>query len=311
LEVVFRRYYSYYRGQVTDIEDPENRGRVRIRVPELFGDNELPSWAEPFLPVAGTSAAGTPFGGRFSVEVDDWIFVTFERGDARAPNYYGGWWAQDDVPEEFSKPGFSGYVFRDGTKIIVSEEQGKKQVKISSAGDGGEAGHLLIFDNQTGKEGIFLIHKTGSQMQINSKGSITVVTLDGNLVYLNAEKGEVTLTSKDGTIVSLSSKGVSIIDSSGKQMLTVGENIQVTSSKEVILTASAVNINGGCVTLGKDADKKVAIHESWAAIFDKHTHGSSTGPTSPPLPPNTAAIGDLNPSAPMGSLVVKVKGGLT
>lgn len=311
LERVFKRYYSFYRGQVTDIEDPDNRGRVKVRVPELFGDNVLPSWADPFLPIGGSSADGVSFGGKMRVDVDDWVFVCFEKGDSRAPNYFGGWWSNTEVPEDFSKPEYSGYVFRDGAKVIVSEEQGKKQIKLVSAGDGGEAGHIMIFDDATGKEGIYLIHKTGSQMQINAKGSITVVSNDGNLVYLNAEKGEVSLTSKDGTVVALGPKGVSLIDQSGKQMLTVGENIQITSAKEVILTASAVNINGGAITLGKNADKKVAIHESWAAIFDKHMHATAMGPSGPPLPPNTAALGDLNPSAPMGSLVVKVKGGMT
>ena len=41
LETVLRRYYSAYRGQVTDVEDEQNRCRIKVRVPDLFGDEPI------------------------------------------------------------------------------------------------------------------------------------------------------------------------------------------------------------------------------------------------------------------------------
>ena len=46
LEWVRNRYFSKYRGTVTDNQDPTNRGRVKVRVPAVLGD--LQTWAMPW-----------------------------------------------------------------------------------------------------------------------------------------------------------------------------------------------------------------------------------------------------------------------
>ena len=34
------RFYGKYRGEVADVSDPENQGRVRAKVPEVLGTEE-------------------------------------------------------------------------------------------------------------------------------------------------------------------------------------------------------------------------------------------------------------------------------
>lgn len=69
-------YGGIYRGAVHDINDPENRGRLRLLVPDVLG--EAPSaWAEPVLPTAAQTVwmAG------------DRVWVQFESGDINRPVY--------------------------------------------------------------------------------------------------------------------------------------------------------------------------------------------------------------------------------
>ena len=49
VERVEGRYFGKYRGEVTSNDDPDNLGRVKARVPRLFGDEET-GWALPAFP---------------------------------------------------------------------------------------------------------------------------------------------------------------------------------------------------------------------------------------------------------------------
>ena len=70
-------YTGIYRATVHDINDPENRGRLRALVPAVLGD--APSgWAEPTL---DTNANDAQFA------VNDRIWVIFEGGDINRPTY--------------------------------------------------------------------------------------------------------------------------------------------------------------------------------------------------------------------------------
>ena len=83
LEDVARRqatkYYGKYRGFVTDVKDPDNRGRVKVTVPSILGEGES-QWAEPCFPYVGWADAALiavpPVGAA--------IFVEFIEGDASA-----------------------------------------------------------------------------------------------------------------------------------------------------------------------------------------------------------------------------------
>ena len=46
------RFYGKYRGLVADVDDPENLGRIKARVPEVLGDTQTP-WAMPCTPYPG------------------------------------------------------------------------------------------------------------------------------------------------------------------------------------------------------------------------------------------------------------------
>lgn len=88
------RFYGKYRGIVTDNADPESLGRLRARVPEIFGEQESP-WALPCTPYAGDNLGwyGVPPAG-------SGVWIEFEAGDPARPVWTGGWWARGELPRD-------------------------------------------------------------------------------------------------------------------------------------------------------------------------------------------------------------------
>jgi uncharacterized protein involved in type VI secretion and phage assembly len=77
-----------YRAVVTDVRDPEGRGRVQLRVPQVTGDEEI--WAR-VLAHAGTAFVPQP---------GDEVLVAFEAGEPRIPVVLGTLWKSPHIPPE-------------------------------------------------------------------------------------------------------------------------------------------------------------------------------------------------------------------
>ncbi len=118
--------YGKYRGIVTDDADPENRGRIRAKVPALLGDIDT-GWAMPCAPYAGDDV------GFFAVPpVGTGVWIEFEAGDVSKPIWSGCWWASGQAPGG-GAPGIktlktgSGHTITlddDGTSITVEDGNG-------------------------------------------------------------------------------------------------------------------------------------------------------------------------------------------
>ncbi|MDT4919799.1 MAG: hypothetical protein QOI15_701 [Pseudonocardiales bacterium] len=73
--------YSKYRAIVVDNVDPEQHGRLKVRVPDVGSDFE--SWAVPSWP------AGSTPDQHHLPDVGADIWVEFEHGDANYPIWSG------------------------------------------------------------------------------------------------------------------------------------------------------------------------------------------------------------------------------
>jgi hypothetical protein len=165
-------------------------------------------------------------------------------------------------------------------------------------------GHVLALDD--GTDTMFLIGAKGNQIHLDGRGSIKMASTGGNIVFLDDEKGAVTLISKDGTFITLKDT-VTISDSSGKSTFSMkGDTIQFAAGAKVVVNASAVNLVSGTVTLGQNALLSSVLGEQLAILFDTHTHGTGTGPSTPPIPPNTAALVNASPATAFLSAKVKI-----
>ncbi|MEV6596438.1 VgrG-related protein [Actinoplanes sp. NPDC051346] len=79
-------------GIVTNNDDPEKLGRVRVQFPTLSSDDES-AWARVTAPGAGNRR-----GLQWLPEVDDEVLVGFELGDHSRPVVLGGLWNRRDSP---------------------------------------------------------------------------------------------------------------------------------------------------------------------------------------------------------------------
>ena len=89
------KYYGKYRGFVASNKDPDQLGRLRLRIPSVLG-TEVTDWALPCLPFGGTAGLGW-----FMIpEQDAQVWVEFEEGELRRPIWVGTFWQKrGDTPD--------------------------------------------------------------------------------------------------------------------------------------------------------------------------------------------------------------------
>lgn len=90
----FGRYYSSYRGFIADNNDPQKAGRLKLRVPAIYGDTVHEYWAYPI-----GNFAGNKIGLVALPEIGDMVWVEFENGDPRYPLWKYGNFGENDLPD--------------------------------------------------------------------------------------------------------------------------------------------------------------------------------------------------------------------
>jgi uncharacterized protein involved in type VI secretion and phage assembly len=143
-------------GIVTNNQDPEKQGRIKLRFPMRNSTDES-YWAR-----VSTLMAGNSMGTYFLPEVGTEVLVAFEEGDAEHPIVIGALWNGQDVPPETNSDGKNNIrtiKSRAGHTIVFNDDTdaSKAQVEIKSS-----AGHVIVLDDTSGSEKISIIDKTGS-----------------------------------------------------------------------------------------------------------------------------------------------------
>ncbi len=179
LDWVRNRYFSKYRGTVTDNNDPTARGRVKVRVPAVLG--ELETWAMPCFPYAGDGV------GMFAVpEVGSGVWVEFEAGDPSFPIYSGGFWADNEVPEnEQGAPAVPSLkIIRSEQGLMVSfDDQG--QVLTLSDDNGSNIMTIEVRQGTIKIKGQMKVVVEAPQIELVENATHPVVFGDELMTYLN------------------------------------------------------------------------------------------------------------------------------
>jgi uncharacterized protein involved in type VI secretion and phage assembly len=133
-----QHHYGKYRGQVTDNNDPNSRGRVKAKVPRLLQDVET-GWANPAFAYGGASEQG--FFAVPDVGADVW--VEFEGGDLSYPIWTGTWFTDGQVPES-AQPGKKVLKTKAGHKLVLDDDGGTLEITDSN-------GNTVTMDSSTVK----------------------------------------------------------------------------------------------------------------------------------------------------------------
>ena len=142
-------------------DDPENRARVKLRLP-WRGDDFETDWVRIVAPMAGKDR-----GLFFLPEVGDEVLVAFDRDDIRYPYVLGALWSRTDSPPEANADG------QNDIRMIKTRK-----------------GHVVKFDD--GAQGLILIElDDGKKIEIDGDG----IRIDdgSNKVTLDARAGSVTV----------------------------------------------------------------------------------------------------------------------
>jgi uncharacterized protein involved in type VI secretion and phage assembly len=190
-------------GLVTNNQDPDGLGRVKVKFPWL-SDTDESQWARIAAPMAGNER------GFYTLpEVDEEVLVAFEHGDMRFPYVLGALWNGKDKPP-------------------ASNDDGKNNVRVLKS----RSGHVIRLNDEDGKETIEIIDRSEkNSIVIDTAKNAIVITVDGDLT-LSATKGTITLDAK--TVA---------IKSSADTAIEAGSTMEAKATGTMTVKGATVNIN--------------------------------------------------------------------
>lgn len=120
-------------GIVVSVQDPDQRGRVQVKLPAIDPQGDAPVWAR-----VAVAFAGDNFGAFLIPDVDTEVLVAFTAGDAGWPVVIGNLWnGKTSLPESLPGNAVDRWTLtgKNGTRIaIVEESTGQEKVEIATPG---------------------------------------------------------------------------------------------------------------------------------------------------------------------------------
>ena len=249
------RFYGKYRAVVVDNSDPENRGRLRLRIPSVLGEDVVSGWALPCVPYGGM-----PDQGFFFIpENDATVWVEFEAGNLDYPVWVGTFWGKPGGASDVPKPGDSQ---SPPTRKIIRTVKGSC-IEIEDKDD----------------EEVFII-------QYNDGSNMNTVTMnkDGILVE-DANSNKVTLDA-DGMKVEDTNSNKITLDSNGIKVEDVNSNKISMDSNGIVIedqAASKIEVNGAQINIFPAASCSLGngaaqfVNNLPVCLFTGAPHSDGTG----------------------------------
>ena len=163
------RYYGKYAAFVVDNADPENRGRLRLRIPSVLGTDVVSGWALPCVPYGGA-----PNQGFFFIpEVDANIWVEFEGGNLDYPIWVGSFWSKPGgttevpTPADSQSPPTRKIIRTLKGNSIEMEDKDSEEVFIIKYSDGSKE-NVVTMD----KDGIKIVDANQNKITLDMNGTV-------------------------------------------------------------------------------------------------------------------------------------------
>lgn len=194
-EELVSRVFGVVVGIVTNIDDPDGLGRVKVKFPWLKEDVES-HWSRIMSLMAGNES-----GCVFRPEVEDEVLVLFEHGDTRYPYVIGALWnGQDAMPSE------RGSDSDNNIRLIKSR-----------------SGHIIKLDDTAGSEKIEIIDKKKKNTIVIDTSSNKILISADTDIELKASNGKILL---DATEIEIKSSGSATVEASG-DMTIKGSTVNI------------------------------------------------------------------------------------
>ena len=190
-------------GVVTNNEDPDGMGRVKVKFPWLSDEDES-NWARIASPMAGKER-----GIYFLPEVDDEVLVAFEHGDMRFPYIIGSLWNGMDSPP-------------------ATNDDGMNNVRMIKS----RSGHVISLNDEDGKEKIEIIDKNNANSIVIDAAENTITVTADKDITISAPQGVITL---DGENIEIKASADIKVEAGGK--------VDITANAAMKIKGSTVDIN--------------------------------------------------------------------
>jgi uncharacterized protein involved in type VI secretion and phage assembly len=218
---------------VTNINDPENLGRVKVKLLNL----DIPDYETDFIRVA-TPMSGSQWGMLFFPEVGDEVLVAFACGDISRAYVIGSLWNKNFKPP-----------------VSITEENPVRMIQTRS-------GHKLVFDDTDGKEHIDIETKDGLLVSLDDEKKTILVSDDGkkNFIKIDSANGTITIEAENKVVISAGST-VLRMEGSGSLSVSSDTSMKMKSSKITVDGDSTEVKAGGSLKLssGGQASLKASV----------------------------------------------------
>lgn len=196
-------------GVVTDIDDPEKLGRLKVRLI----NRDSSDYETGFIRIM-TPMSGKKWGSFFFPEVGDEVLVAFNQGDINRPYVLGSLWNKEYKPP-------AG---------IEKQQNDIRMIKTKS-------GHEIVFNDKEEQESINI--KTPKGLAINLDDQKETITVKD-------EKGKniMTIDSQNGLISMEAEKKITL--KSGKSTLILDgakDSVNIESSSSLNIKSNQISIN--------------------------------------------------------------------
>jgi uncharacterized protein involved in type VI secretion and phage assembly len=257
------KFYGKYSGEVTDNADTDFFGRIKVKVPAVFGA-DVDVRARPCFAAAHF----------FVPPIGEKVWVEFEAGDTRYPLWVGTWYPQGKSPTD-------AQISPPDNRVIQTP-----------------SGHTIQIMDKAGDEKIVIKHKGNSFVTIDKDGSILIGNQKGSLLALDSKNEHALLAEQHGNLILADKSGVTVKQKSGGTVLQMTDDTIVLGAANVILNGSVV-----CGDPLKPPFPLLMLDPATlsmlTAFFMGHVHATALGPSGPPTPPGPT----LAPGAGQSSTV--------
>ncbi|MFL6107553.1 MAG: phage baseplate assembly protein V [Marmoricola sp.] len=181
------RWYGLYPAVVSDNQDPDQQGRVKVRLPWTpDGSSAYDAWAR-----VATTMAGGDRGTWFVPEVDDEVLIGFGGGNPDHPYVVGALWNGVDSPPQSmdTDNNVKAIVSREDIRITLDDTAGAVTLKLETPGGQSitlaDRGSTITFEDSNGNS--LELAPGNITLTAATKLTISAASIDINAPMVNVD----------------------------------------------------------------------------------------------------------------------------